>query len=342
MRQIIILSLWILVICFAFCSCETIGKAVSKSCEFIFAATGKKHDDNTQHSIDQINALLSAIKEKDAKKIVSLFSKNTVKDVENLEVQAEELIEYFKGDTDPWGDEWFAEFAKATFEDGKRKYIVEASFDITTTENTYRICLQSCRRDDFDPNSMGLWSVYVILFEDDKYTHRPYNGDDKNTPGINIGIPSEDKNVDYSTEQINALLSAIKEKDAKKIVSLFSKNTVKDVENLEAQAEELIEYFKGEYTPWSGWCSYSNYFEDAGEHQDIVAPSFDITTTENTYRICLRSCRGDNIDPDNVGLWSVYIILLEDDINYDPEWKYWGDGKYTPGINIGIPSVIYS
>ena len=52
------------------------------------------------------------------------------------------------------------------------------------------------------------------------------------------------------------------------------------------------------------------------------------------YRIAIQSFTVDTANPNNVGIWSLYIIKAEDD--EDPYSAYRGDGKYTPGIHINI------
>ena len=57
-------------------------------------------------------------------------------------------------------------------------------------------------------------------------------------------------------------------------------------------------------------------------------------TDKQTYRIAIQDCVIDETNSANVGIWSLYIIKMEDDT--DPSFAYWGDGKNTPGININI------
>lgn len=46
----------------------------------------------------------------------------------------------------------------------------------------------------------------------------------------------------------------------------------------------------------------------------------------------------DTANIDNLGIHSLYIIKSEEDT--DISFAYWGDGKDTPGINIGIKNVL--
>ena len=49
------------------------------------------------------------------------------------------------------------------------------------------------------------------------------------------------------------------------------------------------------------------------------------------YYIAIRECTKDDFDNNNVGVISIYIIKSED---WDEDYIYRGDGKWTPGINI--------
>ena len=50
--------------------------------------------------------------------------------------------------------------------------------------------------------------------------------------------------------------------------------------------------------------------------------------TAGAYLICAK----------NIGIWSFYIIKLQDDT--DPQFAYRGDDKFTPGINFNKKNVI--
>ena len=51
--------------------------------------------------------------------------------------------------------------------------------------------------------------------------------------------------------------------------------------------------------------------------------------------ICVTAllCTYDTAEPDNVGLHSVYVIRGEDFPEYE-RVSYWGDGAWTPGVNL--------
>ena len=147
-----------------------------------------------------------------------------------------------------------------------------------------------------------------------------------------------DQDQEYANKQLNILLDAIENEDKNLVKSLFSKNTISNVQNFETSIEDLFEYFKGTAPVWNDQCPQVVDGGYEGESERIIiTSSYDIKTSEDSYRISFRACRVDTANPDNIGIWSLYIILLKDDTN--SQYTYWGDGKNTIGINIGIPNA---
>ena len=63
----------------------------------------------------------------------------------------------------------------------------------------------------------------------------------------------------------------------------------------------------------------------------IIQSAFYLETSARKYYIAIRECTKDDFDNNNVGVISIYIIKSED---WDEDYIYRGDGKWTPGINI--------
>lgn len=144
-----------------------------------------------------------------------------------------------------------------------------------------------------------------------------------------------DKDRDYANTQLNMLLEAIENNDRDSVESLFSKNTVLNTPTLEKSIDDLFEYFKGSVEACNDWGGpFADTTKEDGEVIQIMESSFDVKTTECDYRFAIKYVTQDTADADNIGIHSLYIIKLSDDTY--KEYAYWGDGKYTPGINIGI------
>jgi hypothetical protein len=137
-------------------------------------------------------------------------------------------------------------------------------------------------------------------------------------------------------EQFDRVLKALNEKDGETLKSLFSKNAIETDVDFDENLQLLFQYYEG---------NNSSYIDDgplvASKSRDYdceqksIEKSYDVTTSENTYRLAVNLVVTDDTDNDNIGIWSLYIIKAADDS--DPECSYWGDGKNTPGINISSP-----
>lgn len=122
------------------------------------------------------------------------------------------------------------------------------------------------------------------------------------------------------------------------IKSLFSKNVKLDLKNFDNRIEQLLDYIEvGGDPSWHAIGQIADGKRDSGQKTVIVTSSYDVKTDKDPFRFCLKVCSTDEIDKNNIGILSLYVIKKQDDTNTDD--PYWGDGKETPGINIGIPSV---
>lgn len=74
-----------------------------------------------------------------------------------------------------------------------------------------------------------------------------------------------------------------------------------------------------------------------GDKQRILYSSYDVKTSNGTYRFAIQDFTVDTADADNAGIHSLYVCKMEDDI--DPQLGYRGDNKFTPRINIGVQNT---
>lgn len=140
-------------------------------------------------------------------------------------------------------------------------------------------------------------------------------------------------------KRFDAVLDAIHNHDKDALVLLFSKESLSEVNVSDETVAELFEYFAGEvieYYDWGG--PYVEMTKENGQVIQIVESTYDVKTTVCEYRFAMRYISKNTIAPDSVGVESLYIIKKADDV--DATYAYWGDGAYTPGINIGIPNAI--
>lgn len=135
------------------------------------------------------------------------------------------------------------------------------------------------------------------------------------------------------------VLTAIQTEDKKMLISLFSEETRENVENLEQAAEELFKYFNGDVEEYDDRGTLlTDDSKDYGKVSKEIDGTFDVKTTECEYRFTIKYISIDELNANNIGIQSLYIIKADDDTNKIN--AYWGDHKYTSGINIGIKNQL--
>ena len=142
---------------------------------------------------------------------------------------------------------------------------------------------------------------------------------------------SDTKICHYFTEEF---LNSVEDGDNEAIKALFAPNALSKVDDMEKAIMDLLEYYQGEHSDFYMEGPMTSLEKHDGHIRKQMDGTYDVSTDKGDYRIAIRYVHIDTLNPDNVGIWYVYIIKVEDDPNQ--EYAYWGDGKETPGINIGL------
>lgn len=144
-----------------------------------------------------------------------------------------------------------------------------------------------------------------------------------------------DREIANST--LEEILEIIQNKDKETLKTKFSK-IAKESSNFEENIVQLFEYYNEEYLEYEdlGGLVVENEV-DYGKQRKIIESTFEVSTNTYIYRIAIKEYVIDDFNSDNIGICSFYIIKQSEDINFD--FAYWGDNKFTPGINIGIQNL---
>ena len=149
-------------------------------------------------------------------------------------------------------------------------------------------------------------------------------------------ILDDDRTI--ANKKLAEVLTAVQKQDKDALTVLFSADSLKDAEMFDAQMDELFTYFEGELESYNDWGGpVVETAREGFQVHEAMESNYDVKTTKGSYRIAIRTITKDSWDANNVGIQSLYIIKLEDDPL--PQYAYWGDGEFTPGINIGIPNA---
>lgn len=137
-----------------------------------------------------LEKVLDSIQRQDKNAICDLFSPECSSDKEEFEKTINELFEYYKGEVVSYEDGGGLT-AEKVVEGDYYSYTIEASFEVITSEEEYRIAIKYIEEDATNPERVGIQSLYIIRKSDDVNLRSSYYGDWKFTLGINIGIPNK-------------------------------------------------------------------------------------------------------------------------------------------------------
>ena len=151
-----------------------------------------------------------------------------------------------------------------------------------------------------------------------------------------------DKIIKDDYEEVNAqcekLITAMESQDKEDLRALFSKSAILLDENFELDVDSLLAYYQGELISYQKDGSNVDEVIEAGNKSKCLEVSYKITTTIEAYRLYIKYIEIDEKVSDNEGIWSLYILKQSDDTTYEEGWRYLGDGKDNPGLNVNIPN----
>lgn len=118
---------------------------------------------------------------------MALFSESSKEPIEEFEASTKELINYYSGVHQSIALAGGSVFHRRDEKTGEQRTLTNA-FEVTTSECVYRMSLGLTEKDTANSENIGINYFYIIKKEDDINLFADYNGDAKETPGINIGI----------------------------------------------------------------------------------------------------------------------------------------------------------
>lgn len=121
-----------------------------------------------------------------------------------------------------------------------------------------------------------------------------------------------------AVEQLNAILDAVVAQDAAAIKAQFAPNAVAAQPELDDQIETLLDYYAGKSweidSPGCMTMDSSNADGTGGR-----ASSFQMhgmILTDRFYRFSLRGISVDTKNPDNVGIWALFLLQVDQPTDY--------------------------
>ena len=133
------------------------------------------------------------------------------------------------------------------------------------------------------------------------------------------------------------ILSAIQNQDTDKILSLFAPNALADSGHNEDNVATLFDYCPRTFQDYDNWAGPNGEAtKEDGKRTVILYGTYDVPSGAVTYRFAFKYITQDDNDEQNVGLWSLYVLAVEEEA--DLVYAYWGDDLFHPGIYIDIPN----
>ena len=145
---------------------------------------GKLFRSDKEIANDSFEEILNAIQNQDKSALKNVFSKRVHNETSDFDDSVADLLDFIKGavlsidDSAGVGTDEEIEY-------GKKRKEIQSSFGVETSEQKYYLAMRQCTVDTFDPDNVGIKSIYIINAKDWKVDY-VYRGDGKWTPGIVI------------------------------------------------------------------------------------------------------------------------------------------------------------
>lgn len=136
---------------------------------------------------------------------------------------------------------------------------------------------------------------------------------------------TEPSDHEYADGRMQELLAAIEEEDKEAIESLFSATAKEDIEDLDAEMEDLFAFIQGECISVD---RDMQYVSEVNARWSRVETGYTLETTEETYRIAMIEQKKDRQNPENVGTLSIRAVKEEDQGSKFNMWE----NSDSPGI----------
>ena len=119
-------------------------------------------------------------------------------------------------------------------------------------------------------------------------------------------------------DQLNAILEAAVAQDAAAIKAQFAPNAVAAQPELDDQIEALLDYYAGK--PWEidspGCMTMDSSNADGTGGRTSSFQMHGMSLTDRFYRFSLRGISVDTKNPDNVGIWALFLLQVDQPTDY--------------------------
>lgn len=144
---------------------------------------------------------------------------------------------------------------------------------------------------------------------------------------FNDWFHSEQNEADQICQQI---IEAYEQQDSEKLKSLFSEESKKSIDNLDAEISAFFHYIDGNVKSFEGDCassSESNY----GKRKTELTGMYLISTDKERYCMNFYMYSEDDENAQNVGIYKIEIALENEVSDEDFTWNHPQNGIFVGG-----------
>lgn len=124
-----------------------------------------------------------------------------------------------------------------------------------------------------------------------------------------------DRHYYTDDQQVTAIfedmIQIIETQDYVAMMNIFAKNTVATLGDLENDIAALFNAYRGKLVSFQLLGPVTGGSKDGDKYTKNIDAVFDITTTDDIFRIAFRVYTIDSHTPDNLGIHSVYLVKPE-------------------------------
>lgn len=266
--------------------------------------------------------IVEAIESRQRDKIKSLFSLTVSCDFNE---SINELFQYYKEEhlnIEHSGGPNVSD----SFSQGNTEKMIRASYKIITEENVYSMSFTWCSEDDFNPQNIGLRSLYLIKdIDNPHYSKYVYWGDGTGAEGIFVNKP-------HASSYLETMMDYISIDNKERFKFSFSKSTLDSQIELDNNVDILFSAFDGIYD-YSNNRVQSFSLENARGYDISYYAVRDKGKVSEIHCFCLRWCV-EAKNSNDLGALSFYYKKADESLSM--EEPYWADGLWTPGIHVGV------
>lgn len=136
---------------------------------------------------------------------------------------------------------------------------------------------------------------------------------------------------EQSNSVFESIIETLENKDHAALSGLFSAYAVESCEDMDEDISLLFDFFDGKMVEYKRLATGSSASKDNGAYTKKIFSTYDVTTTTGIYRIAIEFNTIHSLEPDKIGLTSLYIIKGE---NSNMDAAYWGNEAWGAGIVI--------